>query len=230
MPTVNFGNRMLFLWAPGPSLCGYRVMKAVRVIQKAKQYMLELEVQRSDDAGAGQWRSPWLMALLPKLQGDIKVVRKGDAAIGEAVCMPLAMLWDMDGERSSGITTTVSAASAGKKPAAEWPGDEQLFGSVSTVKTDSGSANAAVVKRAANASGKAPKAADTAKPAGTVASASTGEHGFEQANPTEVVAPKDDGGKITHSGTATTAAGKEPAGKNASDEADPFGDAFNLDF
>jgi len=238
MPTVNFGNRMLFLWAPGPSLCGYRVMKAVRVVQKAKRYILELDVQRSDDAGAGQWRNPWLMVLLPKLRGDIEVVRTGDTSIGEAACMPLAMLWDMDGERIGVVTTAVSAVSAGKKAAAEWPGDEQLFTSGTTVKTDSGSGNVIAVKPAAIASSKAPKTADMSKPAGAAAVAAdtktpgnpgAPEKGFELAKPTEVMGSKDHAGKATDSKPAAVAA-KEPAANNASDEADPFGDAFNLDF
>lgn len=116
MPNVDFEKRMLFLWVSGPSLSGFHVMKAVRVVRNGQGYILELDLRRSDTAGAGNWRNPWLMALLPKFRGDIEVVRRGDPAAGEAERMPLATIRDMGGGLAGGpVITKVSAGGGAAK-------------------------------------------------------------------------------------------------------------------
>ncbi|HOT28895.1 MAG TPA: hypothetical protein PLU72_11945 [Candidatus Ozemobacteraceae bacterium] len=116
MPNVDFENRMLFLWVSGPSLSGFHVVKAVRVVRNGQRYILELDLRRSDAAGAGSWRNPWLMALLPKFRGDIEVVRRGDATAGEAERMPLATIRDMGGGQAgmAAITKVSSGGGAAK--------------------------------------------------------------------------------------------------------------------
>lgn len=114
MPSVDFEKRMLFFWVSGPSLSGYHVMKTVRIVRNGQGYILELDLRRSDDAGAGSWRNPWLMALLPKFHGDIEVVRRGDAAAGEAERMPLAIIHDMGGDGRAGRAAITAVSSEGR--------------------------------------------------------------------------------------------------------------------
>ncbi len=118
MPSVDFEKRMLFLWVSGPSLSGYHVMKAVRVVRNGQGYILELDIRRSDTAGAGSWRNPWLMALLPKFRGDIEVVRRGDTAAGEAERMPFAVIHDMGGGDQARVAaiTKVPTGGGGSMP------------------------------------------------------------------------------------------------------------------
>lgn len=195
MPNVDFEKRMLFLWVPGPSLSGYHVMKAVRVVRNGQGYILELDIRRSDTAGAGSWRNPWLMALLPKLRGDIQVVRRGDMAVGEAERMPLAVIHDMGagGQAGGPVITKVSSEGGAAKtvPAISGSGG----GSIPAVR-----APKPVEKQPA----EKPVAAIPARPVTPPAGAADGK-------------------------TEASSAGQTPA-VTATAEADPFGDAFNLDF
>ncbi len=117
IPNVDFEKRMLFVWVSGPSLSGYHVLKAVRVVRSNQEYVLELDLRRSDTAGSGSWRNPWLMALLPKFRGDIEVVRRGNPAAGEAERMPLAVIHDMGaGQGGGAVITKVSSEGGAAKP------------------------------------------------------------------------------------------------------------------
>jgi len=226
VPNVNFGTRMLFVWVPGPGLCGYRVMRAAGMTRQKKVWRLELEVERSDSLGAGRWRTPWLMALLPRVDGDVEVVRIGDAVRGEARFMPLAMIWDMQRERQQPATGELSsAAKAGDGAASggtEW--GENPFGEGPKLPQGRNVSEEIVVKHdpnvAANARAEArATAARSAAPSGGTASGSSA--------PAAVITPAPAAGDGVGP-TATEA--KEPAAKTASAEVDPFGDAFNLDF
>lgn len=202
MPYVNFEKRMLFFWVPGPSLFGYRVMKAVRIVPNDGRYLLELDIVRSDQAGAGVWRSPWLMALLPRFRGDIEVVRKGDVYAGEAKQMPLAIIRDMGIEPGASGITTVSTGAGKAKP--EPAGKEDAFGMWNGAALKSGS-------------GAAPSGALPASD--TAVATSTQNSGVQ---PESV--------KTDNTGKSGAESGTQPSPAVASAEEDPFGDAFNLDF
>lgn len=212
MPNVNFEKRMLFLWVPGPSLHGYRAMRAIRLIRKPRGHLLELEIQRSDNAGAGSWRSPWLMALLPRFRGDIEVVRRGDADEGEAEQMPLAVIHDMGIERGESSIAAVSSGAGKAKPRQD--SAEDIFGTA-------GGAGSPVT-----AVGKTAMQPDVPQPAKAGVQSETAS--FEQAPPTEVMEPGS--GKAAPPAKTDAAPKSPPSAGTASSEADPFGDAFNLDF
>lgn len=197
MPRVDFEKRMLFVWVSGPSLSGYHVMEAVRVVRKRQGYILELDIRRSDSAGAGQWRNPWLMALLPKFRGDIEVVRIGDAAAGEAERMPFAVIHDMGGAQAETAVTKVSASGGAA---------QGVPSAAPAVSGAGGGAKPAV--SAAKPVEEKPVVAASAQPA---------------ARPVETT------GSPADAAPAGQPPSENPAAGTASADADPFGDAFNLD-
>ncbi|MBF0500348.1 MAG: hypothetical protein HQM09_09450 [Candidatus Riflebacteria bacterium] len=106
MPNVNFGKTMLFVWCPGPGRFDYRPMKIERFFRDASGQLVILMGLDRQKSG-GNMRNSYLIALLPRLPGNIAVMRVGDKLSGEADCMPLYTLWDMSGEAPKNAPVTV---------------------------------------------------------------------------------------------------------------------------
>jgi len=227
VPNVDFGKRMLFVWVPGPGLCGYRVMRAADMQRTGRRWRLELEIERSDSLGAGRWRTPWLIALLPRVDGDIEVVRTGELSHGEARFMPLATIWDMQRERDQPATAALPGVSkseeASAAPDTSW--GENPFGEGPKTPQGRTVSEEIVVKHDPKVAADARAASRTTPARADATTADSAGTGREPAPAAAAAEPAPAAG-----GQPAATAAKEPPPKTASEEADPFGDAFNLDF
>lgn len=206
---VDFNKVMLFVWAPGKSLFDYCPTQVVRFFKEGNRFSLLLAFERKRTGG--YWRNPYLIAILGKVEkGDIDIYRIGSKLLDEPERMPLCTIWDMGGERKVPCTVVTLKV----PPKSKTPIPNQVESSPPSV--DFQFSNNEVVSQPKAVAVKKNETAPQVSPSAT-----------------KKTPPPKDSNK-TPPKTVNPADGKTPdsasSAGNASDSADPFGDAFNLDF
>jgi|GEM_PF-2128023 len=253
MPHVEFSKHMVFVWAPGPTLFDYRPTKVVGFQRRGKGYLVILEYDRK--LSGGYWRAPFLIAILSKADnGDISVVRLGNKSLSEKPLVPLYHIWEIGAARTvspreivykppqiptnSGEKLAAPKIVASKLPAlsssttsGKYLPPKDIPGKIPSLIIQKDAASA---KTSSSAAGKVAAASDNGKASstvkGTTNARTTASSGAKIDNAKTNTTATGRNGAAKTANNATTSGSDNTNTKNASDSADPFGDAFNLDF
>lgn len=225
LPHVDFARSMVFVGFPGPTLFDHQPFRIAGFFRRNQRYTVLLDLDRRRTGGF--WRNPFVVGLLPAIPAaDVDVMKVGNPQKGEPTRVPLYTVWEMSRQRSQPLT-----------PARPWQAPNTVpplptYGFDLTPKPPSYDIileapriTVTSINRAARPLPKPvelpTRTVEPVRPPVKTPTTGTGQPRPPDTHPK----PPDDQTPVTPPATGTVA-----AGGTASSGADPFGDAFNLDF
>ncbi|NLI74994.1 MAG: hypothetical protein GX442_00970, partial [Candidatus Riflebacteria bacterium] len=227
LPHVDFDKRMIFVGFPGPTLFDFQPLRIAGFFRRRQRYTVLLDFDRRRTGGF--WRNPFVVGLLPAIPAaDVDVMKVGNPLKGEPTRVPLYTIWEMSRQRSLPLTPAQPwQAPQNRPPLPTYGFDLTPKPPTYDIILEAPKITVTSINRTAR-----PIPRPVTIPTRTVAPepppVKTPPAGTTQPRPPDTQ-PKTPLGQppvtVTTAATATA-----PAGGTASSGADPFGDAFNLDF
>lgn len=225
LPHVDFGKSMIFVGFPGPTLFDHQPFRIAGFFRRNQRYTVLLDLDRRRTGGF--WRNPFVVGLLPAIPAaDVDVMKVGNPQKGEPTRVPLFTVWDMSRQRSRPLTPAQPwQAPKDRPPLPTYGFDLTPKPPTYDIVLEAPRITVTNINREAR-----PVSRPVERPVQTVAPARPPEKtppvAADQPKPPDTPPkPPIDQPPATPPATGTVAA----AG-TASSGADPFGDAFNLDF